>query len=195
MISTPYTYYLYHKPTGLKYYGSRWANKVSPENDLWINYFSSSKKVNQLIEEYGKDSFHYEIRKLFATKEQCLDWETKFLTKVNAVKNKEWINRHNGGKNFINGFIGKKHTLLSKQKIANSKIGKPRSEEVRLAMCKPKPNLAKTYKVIKPDGTTEIVKNLYRYCLNLGFQSAGLAHVIAGRRKHYKGYKAEYYSV
>jgi hypothetical protein len=115
-----YTYYLYHIPTGLKYYGARYANKVSPENDLWIHYFSSSKKVHELIEKYGKESFQYQIRKTFKTKEECLDWEERFLRKINVIKRNDWLNSNIGGKNFYIPIVTKE----TREKMSLSQRGK-----------------------------------------------------------------------
>lgn len=61
---TPYVYLVRNKITNQFYYGSRASNvrfRRTPENDLWIFYFTSSKKVKKLIEIYGKDSFTVEI--------------------------------------------------------------------------------------------------------------------------------------
>ena len=61
---TPYVYLIKNNITGQFYYGSRARNirlKKLPEEDLWITYFTSSKKVKSLIEQYGKDSFGVEI--------------------------------------------------------------------------------------------------------------------------------------
>ena len=39
----PYTYYIKRKSDRMQYYGVRYANKVSPEEDLGKKYFSSGK--------------------------------------------------------------------------------------------------------------------------------------------------------
>lgn len=88
-----YTYYLYHMPTGKKYYGVRWANKCEPEQDLWHEYFSSSNLVKILIKEYGKDSFITQIRKTFDTVKEAHTYEQRFLRKIDAVKNDNWLNQ------------------------------------------------------------------------------------------------------
>jgi predicted GIY-YIG superfamily endonuclease len=53
----PYTYLIKHRPSGKVYYGFRCANRVEPHEDLWKHYFTSSPKIQQLIEETGADSF------------------------------------------------------------------------------------------------------------------------------------------
>jgi hypothetical protein len=92
-----YTYLLKHIPTNQFYYGVRWGNKVPPEEDLWIHYFSSSERVKDLINEYGIDSFEYEIRKKFECEKAAIAWETKVLLKMKVLENKEiWLNRNAG---------------------------------------------------------------------------------------------------
>lgn len=95
-----YTYYLYHVPTGKKYYGYRGANKCSPEDDLWKKYFSSSKYVKALVKEYGKESFVAEVRKMFDTAIEARSYETRFLRRVNAIEKEEWLNKAYMGKHF-----------------------------------------------------------------------------------------------
>lgn len=59
-----YVYKVTNKITGQFYHGSR-ANNIAkertPEEDLWKFYFTSSKVVKRLLEEYGIDSFIVEI--------------------------------------------------------------------------------------------------------------------------------------
>ena len=96
---TPFTYCLTFLPTGKRYYGVRYAKDCHPDQ-LWTTYFTSSEIISDLIEEHGKDAFTFEVRKTFITSEQARSWETKFLTRINAAKHPEWLNGHNGGKNF-----------------------------------------------------------------------------------------------
>lgn len=96
---TPFSYYLYHTPTGLRYYGVKFAKKCSPD-DLWVTYFSTSKLVKQLIKDYGADSFVVTVRRTFATAEEALRWEHKVLRRLNAAESEHWLNRHNGGNKF-----------------------------------------------------------------------------------------------
>jgi hypothetical protein len=98
-IYTPYTYLIRHIPTNTHYYGVRWKNvrlKKTPEEDLWVTYFTRSKKVQSLINEYGKDSFEFEIRKKFQTIDQARLWETKVLKRMRVLDNPQiWLNRTN----------------------------------------------------------------------------------------------------
>lgn len=117
----PYTYLVKHRPTGRVYYGMRAANKVDPEQDLWYHYFTSSPKVQQLIEETGKDSFDIEIRKVFETKEQAVAWETRVLRRCRVLENDRWINQN------VAGYIVP--TEESRKKISDFHRGKSKSDE------------------------------------------------------------------
>ena len=88
----PYTCYLYHIPTGKKYYGMQHGRVANPMN-LWKTYFSSSKKVKALIDKYGKDSFTAEVRKTFTTAEDCRLWEQTVLVRVKAIEKDDWLNQ------------------------------------------------------------------------------------------------------
>ena len=98
-IYTPYTYLIHHTPTNTFYYGVRWKNVrlcKTPEEDLWVSYFTRSKKVRQLIQKFGKDSFRYEIRKRFNDVSSARNWETKVLRRMRVLsKPNIWLNRTN----------------------------------------------------------------------------------------------------
>lgn len=142
----PYTYLIKHRPTGKVYYGFRAANKVEPEQDLWQHYFTSSSRVQQLIEETGKDSFDVEIRKVFETKEQAVAWETRVLRRCRVLEDDRWINQNVAGyivpteesrKKISDFHKGKAKSEEHKEKIRQGNIGKkkpPRTEEYRQLM-------------------------------------------------------------
>jgi len=119
----PYTYLIKHKPTGLVYYGVRTANKVEAENDLWKEYFTSSKKIHALMEETGQDSFEIEIRKEFDTPEQAIEWEIKVLKRCNVLHDERWINAN------VAGYILPTEEIRAK--ISQFHKGKTKSEEHR----------------------------------------------------------------
>ena len=100
---TPYTYFVLHIPTGLKYYGSKYGKGSNP-NTFWKpgGYFTSSIKVKQLIEDYGIGSFKAEVRKVFTKPEEALNYEYRFLKKVNALNKEDWLNKNLGGEKFRN---------------------------------------------------------------------------------------------
>lgn len=126
----PFTYHLHHTPTDQHYYGVRYKNGCRA-SDLWITYFSSSPIVHQLIEQYGKESFVPSVRKIFETAEEAVEWESKFLSKVDAQHNDRWLNRHNGKDNFMGPH---KHSEESKAKIGKAQKGKVVSEETKAKM-------------------------------------------------------------
>jgi hypothetical protein len=117
----PYTYLIKHRPTGKVYYGFRSANKQHPHEDLWKNYFTSSPKVKQLIEETGLDSFDVEVRKIFETKEDAVKWETRVLRRCKVLHSNKWLNQN------VAGYIIP--TKESNKKISEFHKGKPKSEE------------------------------------------------------------------
>ena len=121
----PYTYCLYHIPTKKKYYGVRLSPQDIPEKDLWIIYFSSSELVNNLIHEYGKDSFTYEIRKIFDDKDAAYQWEQKVLQRLDAARSANWLNQGYGKNWYRKGPMAESH----KENIRNSKLGKKRGPQ------------------------------------------------------------------
>lgn len=123
----PFTYYLYHKPTGLKYYGVRYSKRCDPK-DLWTTYFTSSPIVKQMIKEYGVDSFSFKLRKTFNTSEEALLWENRVLTRLNAASNPQWINRNNGGRLFKGPVT---HSATARSKMSKKNKGIPKTEEHR----------------------------------------------------------------
>jgi hypothetical protein len=142
----PYTYLIKHKPTNRVYYGMRAANKVAPEQDLWQHYFTSSPKVQQLIEETGQESFEVEIRQVFETKEQAVAWETRVLRRCRVLDDDRWINQN------VAGYIVP--TEESRKKISDFHKGKPKSEEH-------KKNLSESQKG-KPKKSTVYQSDEYR---------------------------------
>jgi hypothetical protein len=118
---TAYTYLITHKPTNKLYYGVRHSvnrKQMDPEQDLWVDYFTSSKAVHALIEEYGKDTFDIKIDRVFDTAEEAIAYEEQYL-------------RNNLTEQYLNGNIN--GAVLPKQeyydKISEYHKGKPKSEE------------------------------------------------------------------
>src|ERR1017187_1744005 len=97
-IHKPYTYLLHHKPTDTFYYGVRWAKNCHPD-EFWVKYFTSSEKLVPLYRTlFGDDSFEFEIRKVFETTKEALDWEYKVLRRLKVLKKPEkWLNRNVAG--------------------------------------------------------------------------------------------------
>jgi hypothetical protein len=150
-MSIPFTYFLYHRPTGLKYYGVRFSKRSNPKL-FWVpgGYYSSSAKVKELIAQYGADSFDAEVRKTFNSKEDAVRYEYRFLRKVNAVSKSDWLNQSAISEKFycIMGEEARKvasdrmkkqmknfkPTAESNQKRSNTLMGRIITEETRAKM-------------------------------------------------------------
>lgn len=164
-----YVYKVTNRITNQFYYGSRTANVRKnrlPEDDLWKYYFTSSKKVKSLIEEFGIDSFEVEIISKHNSYQDSF-WEEQRLIKESKGNpkrlNKAWVDPETGkkvlttwkesdeekairGENISknkkgrfnsNGHFGLKHTEETKNKIANQK-GWKHTDESKQKMRKPK---------------------------------------------------------
>ena len=127
---TPYTYFIRWNDLNLNYYGRRTAKGCHP-NEFFITYFTSSNYVSDIITEYGMPDV-IKIHKIFSDIQSCCIQEEKFLTRVNAAKSFNWINRTNGDTNWnnIGGYI-----LTEKTK---SNMRKPKSNSHKQNMKKPK---------------------------------------------------------
>ena len=123
MATVPYTYHLFHRPTGRHYYGVRFARGCHP-SELWVTYFSSSEYVLAL----NPFDFDVEVRRTFRTANEALVWEQRFLEKIDAPNNPLWLNQ----------FVGKglkphsPETLAKMRKAARNRP--PVSEETRRRM-------------------------------------------------------------
>lgn len=89
----PYTYRIQCITTGEYYYGVKYGKDADPST-FWINYFTSSDKVKNLIKLYGVDNFVFTIRKIFNSAEAAILWEHKVLKRVMNWDN--YLNRHSG---------------------------------------------------------------------------------------------------
>jgi len=124
-----YTYFLYNKITDEKYYGARYACGCNPK-ELWITYFSSSKLVTQRIQEYGKSSFEFEVRKVFTTAKEARDWEERVLRRLDVLHRDDWLNQNICGKFLKDG----PKPLLQRQKISKALKGRKKSEVAKRRM-------------------------------------------------------------
>jgi len=157
----PYTYLLKHKPTNTYYYGVRYQNvkkKIPIAEDLWTKYFTSSPKIKDLINEYGADSFDFEVRKIFKTPEQATNWETKVLRRCKVLHDPKWINQN------IAGYV--MPTPESNKKISNFHKGKPKSEEHKRKISaankgKPKPPVTDAYRAKMSKSTSGKNNGMY----------------------------------
>ncbi len=164
-MTTPYTYLLKHEPTNTYYYGCRFADGCSP-SDFWTKYKTSSKYVKQLIEKYGVDSFKFEIRKTFNSKDKARFWETKVLKRMKVVSREDFINKTDNisvsTENSLLGVVGR--IPSEKQRLAVSKVGLSNIGRKHTAETKVKVSNAlygNTYKLGKIESTeTRLKKSL-----------------------------------
>ena len=159
-----YTYYIRNKITNQFYYGSRYKNiqlKRTPQEDLWIYYFTSSKNVKKLIKEYGEDSFEFSILMEDTDYDKCYFYEQELISiwlgnsgclnrycrKTNrfirssetSAETRAKLSAANKGRTPPNKGKTNKRGPMSeeqKKKISDSKKGKPVSAEHRAKISK-----------------------------------------------------------
>jgi len=128
--------YIIKCPNGKSYYGYRSANKVSPEDDLWKVYFTSSKRIKELREQYDDAEFVASVDKTFKTAEEAHEYETKFLMENDCVHSDDWLNEQ-----CFPVFVdttGYKHTEKTKKKMSKAQKGRTLTEEHRKNLSKAK---------------------------------------------------------
>ena len=79
----PYTYLIGWSKLNKWYYGVRYSKKCHP-SDLWVNYFTSSKYVDEFRKKNGEPDI-IQIRKIFTNGEQAIKWEEKVLKKLKVL--------------------------------------------------------------------------------------------------------------
>lgn len=96
---TPYFYIIQHIKTKKYYAGVRYSKNARPSELLDINgYHTSSLIVNNIIKNEGLSIFIIRKIKIFSVAEDAINYETRFLIKVNARNNSNFYNiSHNRG--------------------------------------------------------------------------------------------------
>lgn len=130
-----YTYLVKNKITNQFYYGSRCKNvrlKITPEEDMWVNYFTSSKIVKELIEEYGNNSFDIKIILKDIDYDKCYFLEQELISE--HINDPLCLNKYcrKTGKFSMAGTSHSAETKSRMSKAAGGKIKGPRSEETKL---------------------------------------------------------------
>ncbi len=125
-----YTYKVTNKITGQFYFGSRTNNIAkgrTPEEDIWKCYFTSSKTVKRLMEEYGIDSFDVEIILTDEDYGKCF-WEEQRLIyehKDNPLRlNKAYVNPNTGEKVLTTFNETDEEKRIRAKKISQNKKGR-----------------------------------------------------------------------
>jgi len=88
--------YVYKIENTLKeyYYGVRWDYRGNPEDDLLIEYFTSSETVKKMIIDNGVEFFNGQILRVFNTKEEALEYEYNLIK--NSINDEKCLNRAMG---------------------------------------------------------------------------------------------------
>lgn len=99
-IYQPYTYLIGWSKQNKWYYGVRYSKNCNPA-DLWVKYFTSSKKVKEFRKING-DPDVIQIRKTFVDSKAAKLWEDKVLRRMRVHIDTKFINIR---KDTFNGVI------------------------------------------------------------------------------------------
>ena len=113
-IYNPYFYIIQHISSGKYYAGVKYSKNSNPDNLLKFDgYHTSSEIVKQIILEEGLESFIIRKIKVFENASQALVYELRFLKRVNAAFNDNFLNRSNNSMNALNAdYEKRKQTCL-----------------------------------------------------------------------------------
>lgn len=217
-MNVPYTYIIGWSKYNKFYYGRRTSNKCNP-SDLWKTYFTSSKYVKEFRIKYGEPDI-IQIRKTFATNEDCCKWESKLLKKIDAEKNNNFLNMKNGdykwdrtgikessetrkrksishsGTNNIN--YGKPRCDVTKEKIRQklkgrigNNTGKKLGKQSLDTINKRIQKVSKEYVITDPKGNLLYIKNLNQFCKENNLIPSNMIEVSKKNRIQHKGWKCE----
>ena len=143
----PFFYIIEHIQPKIYYAGVKYGKcqklKRSTDSSIFMTesgYHTSSKDIRNIIAKEGLSAF--KIRKIhhFQTPEEALEYETRFLHKIDAKNNPNWYNQHNGDGKFRHkgGF---KHTEETKAHLSLAHTGKIFSKEHKKNLSKSKQNI------------------------------------------------------
>ena len=100
----PYTYLIGWTHHNLYYYGCRYSKSCNPE-DLWVSYFTSSKEVTNVRGLIGEPDV-IEVRRIFESKSEAIEWEHKVLRRLKVVTRKDFLNKHDAPAPPLNQMFG-----------------------------------------------------------------------------------------
>lgn len=134
----PYVYLIGWKELDKWYIGSEYGrkSKVANPKNLWTNYFTSSKIVEEYRKIYGEPDV-IEIRKTFRTAEETIEYEYKLLQRLNVVRTSKWLNQCDSKGLLLDDITIKRTAKICSEKLKGRKLG-PYSEERKQAMRVPK---------------------------------------------------------
>jgi len=117
----PYVYWLTHRDTGEFYIGYREINEVPANEDLGVDYKSSSKLVESLV----FDNFDQQIIAEFPTGEEAYIYEQRLIKEHfndPMCLNRHYIDVDSGKSHFRHN---NPHSEESKRKMSEARLGKP----------------------------------------------------------------------
>lgn len=127
-----YVYRITNKITNEFYYGYRYKNQslgIQPEDDLWIKYFTSSNRIKNDLNQYGKNSFITEI--IYKNVDSVKCWQQEQILIKENWGDPKLINGKYHDPN-SNVEIYRRVNILTeetKRKMSIAGKGRPKSEE------------------------------------------------------------------
>jgi hypothetical protein len=128
-VTSPFFYVIRHIITKKLYAGIKYGKKKNNSERFMTceGYQTSSEIIKELIHKEGLASFEIIRIRHFITKECVIEYEHKFLVKVNGMTNDRFFNRTNGGTTF---YVSPESIEIRRLK----QIGRKHSEETKLKM-------------------------------------------------------------
>lgn len=124
-----YVYRVTNKLTGEFYHGYRYQNQtlgILPENDIWVNYFTSSARIKKEIKKHGKDAFVVEI--IYRNTDSIKCWKQEQILIKNDWGNPLLLNgKYHDPESDVEVFR-RVNLLTEETRLKMSKAGKGRSK-------------------------------------------------------------------
>ncbi len=179
-IYNPYFYIIQHISSGKYYAGVKYGIGSNPNQLLKSNgYQTSSDIIKQIILEEGIESFLIRKIKVFENASQALAYELRFLKRVNAAFNDNFLNRSNSSFRALNAdYEKRKQTCLKKfgcEYALQSEDVKEKGKQTNLD------NLG----VENPSQSNNIKEKKKQTCLdNYGVEHPGQSEYVKEKSKH-----------
>jgi len=134
-IYRPYFYIIQHIKSGKFYAGVKYAGNANPVQLLKSNgYHTSSSYIKNIILNEGLESFVIRKIKVFESGEEALDYESRFLRRVGASFNNNFLNRCNNSISTLNvDWEKRKHTCLDRYGVEHSFQSEEIKEKIKHA--------------------------------------------------------------
>lgn len=156
----------------------------------WSHESKARKSSNDMVftralKKYGFENFIWDIIERCDNKEELNEMEFHYIKQYKSFE-KNGYNATLGGE----GAEGYKHTKEVCEAIRKQKTGVKLSAE---SIAKRSALQSYTWRIIYPDGKTEIIRNLTKFCRdsNFGLNPGSMSAVARDSRKHHKGFKCE----